>query len=178
MRKKRTQKRRLSVQSLESRRLFAADVGVLPSCSVEVECKVPALTGSIRPGGTECKVPPGIECKVPPGANVVGSVTPGGDMEVNKEAAETEKHPAPTKTPPIVHGPHVHTYDGAVGDGQNDVKGEAAKADAEPKPTEIERPVFGPHIITFFTGMGNNLMGGDEIADGIGGSTDRSGDDV
>ncbi len=170
MRKKRTQIRRLSVQSLESRWLFAADVGILPSCSVEVECKAPALTGSIRPGGTECKVPPG--------ANVVGSVTPGGDVEANKEAAETEKHPAPTKTPPIVHGPHVNTYDGAVGDGQNDVKGETAKAGAEPKPTEIERPVFGPHIVTFFTGMGTNMMGGDEIADGIDGSTDRSGDDV
>ena len=71
MRRKRIQKRRLTVQSLETRKLFAADFGVSPSCSVEIECKVPAMVGPIRPAG--------IECKVPAGANIGGSVDPGGD---------------------------------------------------------------------------------------------------
>ncbi|MGI9443225.1 MAG: hypothetical protein ACR2N1_12210 [Rubripirellula sp.] len=158
MRKKRNQKRRLFVQSLETRHLFAADVGVSPSCSAEVECKVPALTGSIQPSETECKVQSGIECKVPLGANGGGSVNPGGDVEVNGEPTETEKHPAPTKTPPIVHGPHVITADGALGVGQDVGNGDASTAHSEPKPTEIDRPVFGPHIITFFSGMGDKIM--------------------
>jgi len=58
MRRKQNPKRRLTLQSLENRRLFAADVGISPSCSTEIGCKVPAHIGLARPAGIARKVPP------------------------------------------------------------------------------------------------------------------------
>ena len=53
----------------------------------------------------------------------------------------------PTKTPPIVHGPHVYTNSARVrGDGDNEGFSEIEK---QPKPTQLERPVIGPHILSF-----------------------------
>ncbi|MDE0865951.1 MAG: hypothetical protein OSA98_19355 [Rubripirellula sp.] len=73
MRRKRTRKRRLTVQSLENRRLFAADVGVT-SCSLEMECKVLPLVGPANPSGTS---DPGGSTYLT--EQLGGSADPGGD---------------------------------------------------------------------------------------------------
>jgi hypothetical protein len=55
-------------------------------------------------------------------------------------------YPKPTKVEQPVHGPHILTFDGLSGRGQ---EGISEDDDGYPEPTIIERPVFGPHIISF-----------------------------
>ncbi len=148
---RRKPKRRLSVQNLENRRLFAADIGV---SDAPYGPEVPAMVGSIRPedvgpialrpiNDPDCPV-----CVSGAGLNQGSFINP----EVNGEASEIERHPAPTETPPIVHGPINNGCPAC----DLEVNGEASEMDAEPKPTKIERPVFGPHFISFFSGSAND----------------------
>ena len=144
MRNRRKPKRRLSVQNLENRRLFAADIGV---SEAPYGPEVPAMVGSVRPtegapialrpiNDPDCPV-----CVSEAELNQGAFISP----EVNGEASEMERHPEPTDTPPIVHGP----INSGCPPCDFEVNVEASGMDAEPKPTKVERPVFGPHIISF-----------------------------
>ena len=146
-------KRRLSVQNLENRRLFAADIGI---SEAPYGHEVPAMVGSNR------------QTKVDrPVFGPVSESCPPCQLEVNGEASEIERHPAPTDTPPIVHGP----INNGCPPCDLEVNGKASEMDAEPKPTKIERPVFGPHFISFFSGSANDGSAN------VGGSADPGGDD-
>jgi hypothetical protein len=149
---RRKPKRRLSVQNLENRRLFAADIGV---SEAPYGPEVPAMVGSIRPTKVDRPV-----------FGPIAETCPPCQLEVNGEASEMERHPAPTDTPPIVHGP----INGGCPPCDFEVNGEASEMDAEPKPTKIERPVFGPHFISCFSGSANDGSAN------IGGSSDPGGD--
>lgn len=151
---RRKPKRRLSVQNLENRRLFAADIGV---SDAPYGPEVPAMVGLIRPTKVDRPV-----------FGPIAETCPPCQLEVNGEASEMERHPAPTDTPPIVHGP----VNSGCPPCDLEVNGKASEMDAEPKPTKIERPVFGPHFISFFSGSANDGSAN------LGGSANPGGDDV
>ena len=141
---RRKPKRRLSLQNLENRRLFAADIGV---SDAPYGPEVPARVGSIRPTKVDRPV-----------FGPVSESCPPCQLEVNGEASEMERHPAPTETPPIVHDPidtgcPPRDFEvNAIPVSSISLPGiswpikSISATDAEPKPTKIERPMFGPHF--------------------------------
>ena len=93
MQPRRNKKRRLSVQHLETRKLFAADVGF---GDMTYGPEVSAEIGSIRPGKVER-----------PTFGPVGDTCPPCELENQAEANVTTE---PTKVERPVVGPHLITF--------------------------------------------------------------------
>lgn len=104
MRKKRTQKRRLSVQPLGNRRLFAADVG---TSDAPVVPDVPALVGTLP---TAQVAPYCTGHCVSAGQGPVSGVVVSPEVELRTEITETNTTPKPTKIELPVFGPHIITF--------------------------------------------------------------------
>ena len=88
---RRKPKRRLSVQNLENRRLFAADIGI---SEAPYGPEVPAMVGSIRPTKVDRPV-----------FGPIAESCPPCELEVNGEASEMDAQPKPTKIERPVFGP-------------------------------------------------------------------------
>ena len=97
MRNRRNRKRRLSVQNLETRKLFAADVGF---GDVTYGSEAPAEIGSVRPGKVER-----------PTFGPINDGCPPCDIENQAEASTTTE---PTKVERPVFGPHIMTFDNVL----------------------------------------------------------------
>ena len=97
MRNRRNRKRRLSVQNLETRKLFAADVGL---GDMTHGSDAPAEIGSVRPGKVER-----------PTFGPIDSGCPACDIENQAEASTTTE---PTKVERPVFGPHIMTFDNVL----------------------------------------------------------------
>jgi hypothetical protein len=104
MRRKRTQKRRLSVQPLENRRLFAADVG---TSDAPVGPDVPALVGAVPTAQVA------LYCTghcVSAGQGPVSGVVVSPEVELRTEVTETNTTPKSTKIERPVFGPHIISF--------------------------------------------------------------------
>ncbi|MCP4508336.1 MAG: hypothetical protein GY826_18335 [Fuerstiella sp.] len=97
MRNKRNKKRRLSVQNLETRKLFAADVGY---SDMTHGPETPAEIGSVRPGKVER-----------PTFGPINNGCPSCDIENHAQASTTTE---PTKVERPVFGPHFVTFDNVL----------------------------------------------------------------
>ena len=97
MRNRRNKKRRLSVQNLETRKLFAADVGF---GDMTYGPDAPAEIGSVRPGKVERPV-----------FGPLDNGCPSCDFENQAEASTTTE---PTKVERPVFGPHFVTFDNVL----------------------------------------------------------------
>ena len=97
MQPRRNKKRRLSVRNLETRKLFAADVGF---GDMTYGPEVSAEIGSIRPGKVER-----------PTFGPVGDTCPPCELENQAEANVTTE---PTKVERPVFGPHIMTFDSVL----------------------------------------------------------------
>ena len=97
MRNKRNRKRRLSVQNLETRKLFAADVGF---GDMSHGSDAPAEIGSVRPGKVER-----------PTFGPLDDGCPACDFENQAEASTTTE---PTNVERPVFGPHIMTFDSVL----------------------------------------------------------------
>ena len=97
MRNRRNKKRRLSVQNLETRKLFAADVGF---GDMTYGPETPAEIGSVRPGKVER-----------PTFGPLDNGCPSCDFENQAEASTTTE---PTKVERPVFGPHIMTFDSVL----------------------------------------------------------------
>lgn len=97
MRNRRNKKRRLSVQNLEPRKLFAADVGF---GDMAYGPEAPAEIGSVRPGKVER-----------PTFGPLNNGCPPCDFEYQAEASTTTK---PTKVERPVFGPHFISFDNVL----------------------------------------------------------------
>ena len=123
MRNRRNRKRRLSVQNLETRKLFAADVGF---GDMTYGPEAPAEIGSVRPGKVER-----------PTFGPLNSGCPPCDIENQAEASTTTE---PTKVERPVFGPHIMTFDsvlpaqvaGSAGPGGDDIFTEQIIGSASP----------------------------------------------
>ena len=97
MRNRRNRKRRLSVQNLEARKLFAADIGF---GDITYGPEAPAEIGSVRPGKVER-----------PTFGPLNNGCPACDIENRAEASTTTE---PTKVERPVFGPHIMTFDNVL----------------------------------------------------------------
>ena len=103
-------KRRLSVQNLENRRLFAADIGV---SEAPYGPGVPAMVGSIRPTKVDRPV-----------FGPVSESCPPCQLEGNGEASEMDAEPKPTKIEAGRHEPHsISFFSGSANDGSANLGG-------------------------------------------------------
>ena len=123
MRNRRNRKRRLSVQNLETRKLFAADVGL---GDMTHGSDAPAEIGAVRPGKVER-----------PTFGPLDNGCPACDIENQAEASTTTE---PTKVERPVFGPHIMTFDsvlpeqiaGSAGPGGDDIFTEQITGSASP----------------------------------------------
>ena len=97
MQTRRNKTRRLSVQNLEARKLFAADAGF---GDMTYGSEAPAEIGSVRPGKVDR-----------PTFGPINSGCPACDIENQAEASTTTE---PTKVERPVFGPHIMTFDSVL----------------------------------------------------------------
>ena len=135
MQTRRNRKRRLSVQNLETRKLFAADVGF---GDMTYGPEAPAEIGSIRPDKVER-----------PTFGPIGDTCPPCELENQAEASTTTE---PTKVERPTFGPLNNGCPSCDFENQ-------AEASTTTEPTKVERPVFGPHIMTFDNVLPEQIAG-------------------
>ena len=97
MQTRRNKTRRLSVQNLEARKLFAADVGF---GDMTYGPEAPAEIGSVRPGKVER-----------PTFGPLDNGCPACDIENQAEDSTTTE---PTQVERPVFGPHIMTFDSVL----------------------------------------------------------------
>ena len=135
MQTRRNKKRRLSVQNLETRKLFAADAGF---GDMTYGPEAPAEIGSVRPGKVGR-----------PTFGPIDSGCPPCDIENQAEASTTTE---PTKVKRPTFGPLNNGCPAC------DIENQA-EASTTTEPTKVERPVFGPHIMTFDSVLSEQIGG-------------------